>query len=234
MQGMSRLSKVKYYRFVLIPGKPDGRNTAISIILTLCHNEIVSGIIGFLRTKPFKLMRPVETGKVYSKSSGDLPKRGFMNALTPNIVAPSSDSCRIEAHPWNTFTATRNRMASNCASSPTLLSKLAGRSDYSVQTRVAENDSTDSATLERLSLSDSSEVRAAVAQNEHTLRSTVLTLAEDLSSDVRYALAENAGTNMALLELLSLDENPYVQGRAIRTKARVLADEAYLTACGRA
>ena len=102
------------------------------------------------------------------------------------------------------------------------------------QTRVAENDSTDSATLERLSLSDSSEVRAAVAQNEHTLRSTVLTLAEDLSSDVRYALAENAGTNMALLELLSLDENPYVQGRAIRTKARVLADEAYLTACGRA
>jgi len=231
---MGRLSKVKYYRFVLIPGKPDGRNTAISIILTLCHNEIVSGIIGFLRTKPFKLMRPVETGKVYSKSSGDIPKRGFMNALTPNIVAPSSDKCRIEAHPWNTFTATRNRMASNCASSPSLLSKLAGRSDYSVQARVAENDSTDSATLERLSLSESSEVRAAVAQNEHTLRSTVLTLAEDLSSDVRYALAENAGTNMALLELLSLDENPYVQGRAIRTKARVLADEAFLTACGRA
>ena len=99
---------------------------------------------------------------------------------------------------------------------------------------MAENDSTDSATLERLSRSDSSEVRAAVAQNEHTLRSTVLALSEDRSSDVRYALAENACTNMALLESLSLDENPYVQGRAIRTMARVLADEAYLTACGRA
>lgn len=231
---MSRISKVEYYRFVLRSYKPEGRNPAISLFLTMCHNEVVFGIIGFLRTKHLELVRLVETGKVYSKSSGDQPKRGFMNALTPNIVAPSSINSMADAHPWNTFTATRNRMASNCASSASLLSKLAERSDYGVQTRVAENYSTDSATLEKLALSESSEVRAAVAQNEHTLRSTVLTLAEDLSCDVRYAMAENACTKMALLELLSLDENPYVQGRAIRTKARVLADEAFLTACGRA
>lgn len=129
---------------------------------------------------------------------------------------------------WNMFTAAKNRLASSLIIRLGALELLARKGSISVQQRVAENRTTNSETLELLSRHDSSDIRSAVAQNDNSLRSTVDSLADDTNCDVRFAMAENPWTSAVLLERLAEDDNPYVQNRALRTQARLKAQETFL------
>lgn len=154
--------------------------------------------------------------------------------MTPRLAAtPRIDKIRIYPQ-WNMFTAAKNRLASSSGNKPGVLDRLARKTNTSVQQRVAENSTTSSETLDFLSRHDSSDIRSAVAQNDNSLRSTVDELVGDASSDVRFAMAENPWTSILLLERLAEDENPYVQDRAIRTQARLRAEETLLSDQGRA
>lgn len=154
--------------------------------------------------------------------------------MTPELAATTKIG-KIRICPrWNMFTAAKNRLASSIGTKPALLDRLARRENTSVQQRVAENRATNSESLEFLSRHDSSDIRSAVAQNDNTLRSTVDALAGNASCDVRFAMAENPWTSAVILERLAEDENPYVQGRARRTQARLKAEETLLADQGRA
>ncbi len=89
-----------------------------------------------------------------------------------------------------------------------------------VRRRVAENPNTSLSTAIHLLRDAAVEVRSALTENEALLPLIAPDLARDRNSDVRFALAENINTPRPVLEYLSIDENPYVAGRALRTIAR--------------
>lgn len=89
--------------------------------------------------------------------------------------------------------------------------------------RVIENLNDCPRALAELAYDDHTSVRIAVADNLYSDLRTLFVLAEDRSADVRFALAENHNAPIAVLQFLSEDINPYVQARAQRTLARLIA-----------
>lgn len=103
-----------------------------------------------------------------------------------------------------------------------MVALLAPVTPYSVSPQsIADDSSTSPQVLHQLSTHNDVEVRMAVADNRNTQLQTFMQLALDESSDLRYALAENHNVGTKVLELLTMDANPYVVGRAKRTLARL-------------
>lgn len=103
-----------------------------------------------------------------------------------------------------------------------MIALLGPATSYSVSPQcIADDSSTSAQVLHQLSTHNDVEVRMAVADNRNTQLQTFMQLALDESSDLRYALAENHNVGAKVLELLTMDTNPYVVSRAKRTLARL-------------
>lgn len=111
----------------------------------------------------------------------------------------------------------RNSATANRLIALGLLEKFAAVASPRTMECVAANPNTPAKTLARLSKSDNVEVRIAVAENCSTSLITLLELARSEDCDLRFSMAENANLPMQVLQILCLDDNPYVACRALQT-----------------
>ncbi len=82
---------------------------------------------------------------------------------------------------------------------------------------VAANPNTPAKTLHQLSKHENVEVKIAVSENASTPIATLMELARCADCDLRLAMAENANLPAFVLQILSIDDNPYVSCRAAQT-----------------
>jgi hypothetical protein len=122
-------------------------------------------------------------------------------------------------------------IAGNPLTPPNVLDYLAKRSMRfpTLLERIADNPNTSKRTLRQLACHPAASVRAAVAENVTAPAEALEILVTDDDIDVRYRLAENPNVQMAILESLTEDSNPYVAERARRTINRLTA-QAVVTA----
>ena len=82
---------------------------------------------------------------------------------------------------------------------------------------MAENPHAPKDVLIMLALDNEPEVRLAVSENKGTTPYALGLLVKDDHVDVRYGVAENHQMPDEILLFLSMDDNPYVRCRAIKT-----------------
>ncbi|HEY9777666.1 MAG TPA: hypothetical protein V6C81_28135 [Planktothrix sp.] len=98
---------------------------------------------------------------------------------------------------------------------------LSPKAEVKVLERIAEQDSTPAVVLAQLAFHRHQSIRCAVAENANTPMAAQWFLVLDHEATVRYALAENCHVPLPVLNVLSVDENGYVSGRAHKTINRV-------------
>lgn len=120
---------------------------------------------------------------------------------------------------------TLHMMASSPYATTALLEELSNSIDEKIRARVAEHRNTSLRALFKLVQDVSVDVRLSTAYNPNANSTLLWQLADDASADVRYSVAENALVPIEILRKLSLDENPYVAHRALRTLDRLRSSE---------
>jgi hypothetical protein len=124
----------------------------------------------------------------------------------------------------------RRVIAGNPNTPNQVLMRLAEDHSTYVRRTVAHNPRSPVEVLSKLALDRDIEVRLAVAENANTSEKTLGILAHDEDADVRYGLSENPHLPEWILMELSLDDNPYVRCRALRTLSMHAANRDYRSA----
>lgn len=89
--------------------------------------------------------------------------------------------------------------------------------------RIATNRATSPKVLTRLAFHDSEDVRAAVVENENLPIELLEKMVGDQSATVRYSIAEGYHIPFSILDELAADANPCVAMRASKTMTKIMA-----------